>query len=195
MRLLWSRTVTKRLTRLTWLRITGPCCASCCRAGRAEIAGSAEPRTKTEATSAVRAATKVAGSSFFTERMYTFLEQSCPARNDSKLGWYRPVRCRDMARGMRGSKSRQSQLKRRKFGPTMKKSPRKTVLAAGVALLLAPLAFMAAQNPVKPPKPNPDSQTQPAPTQPTQPPAQTPANRPGENPARMSDTQARITVN
>jgi VWFA-related protein len=85
----------------------------------------------------------------------------------------------------------------------MMKSPRKTVLAAGVALLLAPLTYMAAQNPVKPPKPTPDSQSEPAPTQPapTQqpvgqaPPAQTPTNRPGENPPRMSDTQARITVN
>ena len=68
-----------------------------------------------------------------------------------------------------------------------------------MALLLSPLAYVAAQNPVKPPKPNPDPQTQPAPTQPAQtpPPAQTnpPANRPGENPPRMSDLQARITVN
>jgi VWFA-related protein len=66
-------------------------------------------------------------------------------------------------------------------------------------LLLAPLAYVAGQNPVKPPKPNPDGQSQPAPTQPAQtpPPAQTnpPANRPGENPPRMSDLQARITVN
>jgi VWFA-related protein len=79
----------------------------------------------------------------------------------------------------------------------MMKSPRKTALAAGVALLLAPLGYVAAQNPVKPPKPNPDGQSQPAPTQPAQaPPAQTnPANRPGENPPRMSDLQARITVN
>jgi VWFA-related protein len=80
----------------------------------------------------------------------------------------------------------------------MMKSPRKTVLGAGVVLLLAPLAYVAAQNPVKPPKPNPDSQQQPAPDQ-TQPPAQTPsstpANRPGENPPRQSDVQARITVN
>jgi VWFA-related protein len=75
------------------------------------------------------------------------------------------------------------------------------MLTAGAALLLAPLAlapltYVAAQNPVKPPKPNPDSQQQ-APTQPTptQPAPQTPANRPGENPSRMSDTQARITVN
>ncbi|HEX4380020.1 MAG TPA: VWA domain-containing protein [Candidatus Acidoferrum sp.] len=79
----------------------------------------------------------------------------------------------------------------------MMKSPRKTLLGAGVALLFAPLAFVAAQNPVKPPKPNPDA-TQPAPTA-TQPaaPAATPApaNRPGENPPRMSDMQARITVN
>jgi len=52
-----------------------------------------------------------------------------------------------------------------------------------VALLLAPLAYVAAQNPVKPPKPNPDSQ-QPAPTQPAP-----------QIPPRMSDTQARITVN
>jgi VWFA-related protein len=79
----------------------------------------------------------------------------------------------------------------------MMKSPRKTALGAGVALLLAPLAYVAAQNPVKPPKPNPDAQTQPAPTQPVQtpPPAQAPANRPGENPPRQSDLQARITVN
>jgi VWFA-related protein len=79
----------------------------------------------------------------------------------------------------------------------MMKSPRKKVLGAGVVLLLAPLAYVAAQNPVKPPKPNPDSQTQP--TQPTQTPAptptQAPTNRPGENPPRMSDMQARITVN
>src|ERR1700726_2920329 len=75
----------------------------------------------------------------------------------------------------------------------MMKSPRKTLLGAGVALLLAPLVFVAAQNPVKPPKPNPDA-TQPTPTQPaTQAPA--PANRPGENPPRMSEMQARITVN
>jgi Ca-activated chloride channel homolog len=77
------------------------------------------------------------------------------------------------------------------------KSPRKTMLAACAALLLAPLAYVAAQNPVKPPKPNPDP-TQPAPTQPAdQTPAQTPApaNRPGENPSRQSDLQARITVN
>jgi hypothetical protein len=69
------------------------------------------------------------------------------------------------------------------------------MLAASAALLLAPLAYVMAQNPVKPPKPNPDGQ-QPAPTQ-TQPPAQTapPANRPGENPPRQSDVQARITVN
>ena len=60
-----------------------------------------------------------------------------------------------------------------------------------MALLLAPLVFVAAQNPVKPPKPNPDAQQQPAPTQ-TQP---APANRPGENPQRQSETQARITVN
>jgi Ca-activated chloride channel homolog len=73
----------------------------------------------------------------------------------------------------------------------MIKSPRKTVFGAGVALLLAPLVFVAAQNPVKPPKPNPDAQQQPAPTQ-TQP---APANRPGENPQRQSETQARITVN
>jgi VWFA-related protein len=76
------------------------------------------------------------------------------------------------------------------------KSPRKTAFGAGVALLLAPLAYVAAQNPVKPPKPNPDAQpaaTQPAPTQE---PTQTPqANRPGENPPRTSDLQARITVN
>jgi VWFA-related protein len=74
----------------------------------------------------------------------------------------------------------------------MMKSPRKTALGAVVALLLAPLAYVAAQNPVKPPKPNPDAQTQPAPTQPapTNPPA-----RAGENPPRMSDLQARITVN
>src|SRR5579859_98686 len=79
----------------------------------------------------------------------------------------------------------------------MMKSPRKKVLGAGVALLLAPLAYVAAQNPVKPPKPNPDSQTQRAPTQPapTPTPTQAPTNRPGENPPRMSDTQARITVN
>ena len=81
----------------------------------------------------------------------------------------------------------------------MMKSPRKTALGAGLALLLAPLAYVAAQNPVKPPKPNPDGQSQPAPTQPAQTPpgAQTnpPANRPGENPPRMSDLQARITVN
>src|SRR3984885_5261156 len=81
----------------------------------------------------------------------------------------------------------------------MMKSPRKTALGAGLALLLAPLAYVAGQNPVKPPKPNPDGQSQPAPTQPAQtpPPAQTnpPANRPGENPPRMSDLQARITVN
>jgi VWFA-related protein len=80
----------------------------------------------------------------------------------------------------------------------MMKSPRKTALGAGVALLLAPLAYVAAQNPVKPPKPNPDAQTQPAPTQPAQtpPPAQTnPPARAGENPPRMSDLQARITVN
>jgi VWFA-related protein len=78
------------------------------------------------------------------------------------------------------------------------KSPRKTAFGAGVALLLAPLAYVAAQNPVKPPKPNPDAQTQPAATQPapTQTPTpQAPANRPGENPPRMSDLQARITVN
>jgi VWFA-related protein len=73
----------------------------------------------------------------------------------------------------------------------MMKSPRKTALGAGVALLLAPLAYVAAQNPVKPPKPNPDAQ--PAPTQ--TPPAQAPTNRPGENPPRQSDLQARITVN
>ena len=77
----------------------------------------------------------------------------------------------------------------------MMKSPRKTALAAGVALLLAPLAYVAAQNPVKPPKPSPDSQSQPAPTQPAQTPAQAPPNRPGENPPRQSDVQARITVN
>jgi VWFA-related protein len=81
----------------------------------------------------------------------------------------------------------------------MMKSPRKTALGAGLALLLAPLAYVAGQNPVKPPKPNPDGQSQPAPRQPAQtpPPAQTnpPANRPGENPPRMSDLQARITVN
>jgi VWFA-related protein len=77
----------------------------------------------------------------------------------------------------------------------MMKSPRKTVLGAGLALMLAPLAYVAAQNPVKPPKPTPDTPTQPAPTQPAQPPAQTPANRPGENPPRQSDVQARITVN
>ncbi len=77
----------------------------------------------------------------------------------------------------------------------MMKSPRKTVLRAGVVLLVAPLAYVAAQNPVKPPKPNPDAQTQPAPTQPTQTPAQVPTNRPGENPPRQSDVQARITVN
>ena len=50
-----------------------------------------------------------------------------------------------------------------------------------MALLLAPLAYVAAQNPVKPPKPNPDAQSQPAPTQqpaPTAPPTQAPANRP-----------------
>src|ERR1700759_302381 len=80
----------------------------------------------------------------------------------------------------------------------MMKSPRKSLLGAGAALLLAPLAFVAAQNPVKPPKPNPDA-TQPAPTQPADTPAQNPpappANRPGENPPRMSDMQARITVN
>src|ERR1700744_2362584 len=78
----------------------------------------------------------------------------------------------------------------------MMKSPRKTAFGAGVALLLAPLAFVAAQNPVKPPKPNPDAQSQPAPTQPAvqTPPAQKPANRPGEKPPR-SDMQARITVN
>src|ERR1700733_3159078 len=78
----------------------------------------------------------------------------------------------------------------------MMKSPRKTVIGAGAILLLAPLAYVMAQNPVKPPKPA-DSQQQPAPTQ-TQPPAQTPstpANKPGENPPRQSDTQARITVN
>jgi VWFA-related protein len=79
----------------------------------------------------------------------------------------------------------------------MMKSPRKTALGAGAVLLLAPLVYVAAQNPVKPPKPNPDTQSQPAPTQQpaTQPPPQAPANRPGENPPRMSDTQARITVN
>jgi VWFA-related protein len=83
----------------------------------------------------------------------------------------------------------------------MTKSPRKTVLGAGAVLLLAPLAYVAAQNPVKPPKPNPDAQ--PAPTQPAHaqqpatqaPAAQAPANRPGENPPRQSDVQARITVN
>jgi VWFA-related protein len=83
----------------------------------------------------------------------------------------------------------------------MTKSPRKTALGAGAVLLLAPLAYVAAQNPVKPPKPNPDAQpapTQPAPAQQpaTQAPAaQAPANRPGENPPRQSDVQARITVN
>jgi VWFA-related protein len=76
----------------------------------------------------------------------------------------------------------------------MMKSPRKTALGASVALLLAPLAYVAAQNPVKPPKPNPDSQ-QPAPTQPAPQIPSAPANQPGENPPRMSDTQARITVN
>jgi len=79
----------------------------------------------------------------------------------------------------------------------MMKSLRKTAFGAIAVLLLAPLPYVAAQNPVKPPKPTPDTQTQPAPTQtPTQtPPAQTPANRPGENPPRQSDVQARITVN
>src|SRR5262245_25800217 len=75
----------------------------------------------------------------------------------------------------------------------MMKSPRKIAFGAGLAFLLAPLAHMVAQNPVKPPKPTPDTQTQPAPAQ--QPPAQAPANRPGENPPRQSDVQARITVN
>jgi VWFA-related protein len=75
------------------------------------------------------------------------------------------------------------------------KSPRKTVLVAGVVLLLAPLSYVAAQNPVKPPKPNQDS-PQPAATQPAPTPTpQAPANRPGENPPRMSEMQARITVN
>jgi VWFA-related protein len=75
------------------------------------------------------------------------------------------------------------------------KSPRKTVLGAGVVLLLAPLSYVAAQNPVKPPKPNQDS-PQPAATQPAPTPTpQAPANRPGENPPRMSEMQARITVN
>src|SRR5882757_9501911 len=81
------------------------------------------------------------------------------------------------------------------------KSPRKTAIGAGVALLVAPFVYAAAQNPVKPPKPNPDAQ--PAPTQPADQtpkptaPGQTnpPAQRPGENPPRMSDAQARITVN
>ena len=63
----------------------------------------AEPSTRPAATTASDAAASVAGNSFFTERMYTFLEQRCPARNDSRLGWFRPVRCRDTARGMRGS--------------------------------------------------------------------------------------------
>src|ERR1700750_247026 len=69
----------------------------------------------------------------------------------------------------------------------MMKSPRKTVLGASVALLLAPLAYVAAQNPVKPPKPNPDV--------PQRAPPAAPANRPGDNPPRQSDVQARITVN
>src|SRR6202451_1054511 len=77
----------------------------------------------------------------------------------------------------------------------MMKSPRKTVLGAGLALLLAPLAYVAAQNPVKPPKPTPDSQQQPAPTEPAAPTPSAPANKPGENPPRQSDVQARITVN
>jgi len=64
-----------------------------------------------------------------------------------------------------------------------------------VVLLLAPLSYVAAQNPVKPPKPNQDS-PQPAATQPAPTPTpQAPANRPGENPPRMSEMQARITVN
>ncbi len=77
------------------------------------------------------------------------------------------------------------------------KSPRKIAIGIGLALLLAPLAHVAAQNPVKPPKPTPDTQAQPAPDQTQTPPAQspTPANRPGENPPRQSDVQARITVN
>src|SRR5579871_4491727 len=73
----------------------------------------------------------------------------------------------------------------------MMKSPRKIVLGAGAALVLAPLAYVAAQNPVKPPKPSPDAQSQPV--QPA--PAQAPANRPGENPPRQDNVQARITVN
>src|ERR1700743_730718 len=79
----------------------------------------------------------------------------------------------------------------------MTKSPRKIAFAAlfafGVALVLSTPAYLAAQNPVKPPKPNPDTQTQPTPTQ--QPPTPAPAPRPGENPPRQSDVQARITVN
>ena len=77
----------------------------------------------------------------------------------------------------------------------MMKSPRKTVIGAGLALLLAPLAYVAAQNPVKPPKPNPDAQQQPAPTEPAAQTPSAPANKPGENPPRQSDVQARITVN
>src|ERR1700722_11797635 len=77
----------------------------------------------------------------------------------------------------------------------MMKSPRKTVIGAGLALLLAPLAYVAAQNRVKPPKPNPDAQQQPAPTEPAAQTPSAPANKPGENPPRQSDVQARITVN
>ncbi len=60
-RLLLSRTVTNRLTRLTCVRITGACCCD----GSCDGAGKATPRLIPQATQTTR--------TFFAERMYNFL--------------------------------------------------------------------------------------------------------------------------
>src|SRR6266849_8704602 len=67
MRLLLSRTVTNRFTRLTCVRIPGGCCVSC------GMAGSARPAATDQATQAP--------TTFFAERMYNFLVEYSAARS------------------------------------------------------------------------------------------------------------------
>src|ERR1700730_8493277 len=102
MRLLLSRTVTKRLTRLTCVRMTGACgCAGSCG-----IAGKAGPKAIPQAMQTSR--------TFIAERMYNFLVEDTRSELPAARS-LTPVGCGEARGGMRGSAHR-SCWNRRKFG-------------------------------------------------------------------------------
>src|ERR1700676_3571705 len=83
MRLLLSRTVTNRFTRLTFVRITGPCC---------DVSWARAATAHPMATAAAEQTARI----FFPERMYTFLVEVTPPKY-RKLGYLLPVRMRRSA--------------------------------------------------------------------------------------------------